>query len=146
MYVCLHSCCVTESSPAEKSDVWSFGVTVWEIFSRGKRPYRKLKLKDVQKFVYRGGRLAQPSGCPEEIFQLMLQCWAKDPLQRPSFTEIVQLLMTSMSAAPNVRDIGAVLEGQAVQTEDAEDESDEALQIEGAEALVKGYAYPQDHY
>eukprot|EP00051_Salpingoeca_urceolata_P006614 m.87444 g.87444 ORF g.87444 m.87444 type:complete len:684 (-) comp14909_c0_seq2:142-2193(-) len=131
---------------SEKSDVWSFGVTVWEIFSRGKRPYRKLKLKDVQKFVYRGGRLAQPSGCPEEIFQLMLQCWAKDPLQRPSFTEIVQLLMTSMSAAPNVRDIGAVLEGQAVQTEDAEDESDEALQIEGAEALVKGYAYPQDHY
>ncbi|XP_059172447.1 hepatocyte growth factor receptor-like [Physella acuta] len=67
-----------------KSDVWSFGVVLWEMLTRGVTPYPGVDGWDVINFL-RQRRLPPPHFCPEELYNLMMQCWAKDPNLRPSF-------------------------------------------------------------
>lgn len=57
-----------------KSDVWAFGVLLWEIATYGKTPYPGIELQDVYVFLERGSRMEQPQGCPEPIYRIMLQC------------------------------------------------------------------------
>ena len=73
------------------SDVWAYGVTVWEIFSAGAEPYASLGLGEIGAFVRGGGRLEPPSPdiCPAEVFTVLIApCWAADPMERPSFDEL----------------------------------------------------------
>ncbi|TSS11570.1 Tyrosine-protein kinase SYK [Bagarius yarrelli] len=58
-----------------KSDVWSFGVLMWEAFSYGQKPYKGMKGPDVIPMIESGKRLAAPASCPPEIYNLMLKCW-----------------------------------------------------------------------
>lgn len=73
---------------SEKSDVWAFGVTMWEIFSNGSEPYAAQSDADVVPFVTGGGRLPRPQRCPRQLYDLMLECWANDPAARPHFAAI----------------------------------------------------------
>jgi len=75
-----------------KSDVWSFGVVMWEIESGGKMPYSGLGGIEIVDFLKSGQRLKQPDGCPDNIYQIMTTCWSYDPLKRPSFGELVTSL------------------------------------------------------
>lgn len=68
----------------EKSDVWSFAVCLWELFTLGRMPYKDVE--DVLTFLSRGKRLAQPEYCNENIYQLMKSCWDMEAANRPSFT------------------------------------------------------------
>jgi serine/threonine protein kinase len=68
-----------------KSDVWSFGIVLWELFSYGKIPYAGMSNLIVAEKVLNGYRLTCPENCPEEIYNLMEQCWSVDPIDRPSF-------------------------------------------------------------
>jgi len=68
-----------------KSDVWSFGIVLYEIFERGKVPYSAMSNSETVEYVLKGNRLEQPSLCPEQVYKLMLQCWDIDPDRRPSF-------------------------------------------------------------
>jgi serine/threonine protein kinase len=58
-----------------KSDVWSFGVVMWEIFEYGAKPYAWLSNEEVVEKVQSGTRLGKPSNCSDEVFEIMTQCW-----------------------------------------------------------------------
>ncbi|KAG8576129.1 hypothetical protein GDO81_009779 [Engystomops pustulosus] len=75
-----------------KSDVWSFGILLWEIYSFGRVPYPRIALKDVVPRVERGYKMDAPDGCPAIVYELMKQCWHLDPNQRPSFRKLREQL------------------------------------------------------
>ncbi|OTF77993.1 hypothetical protein BLA29_012302 [Euroglyphus maynei] len=70
------------------SDVWMFGVCIWEIFMLGKKPFPGVKNPDVIGLIECGDRLSKPSRCPEQLYELMLKCWRYEPDRRPSFRVI----------------------------------------------------------
>ncbi|XP_069461752.1 protein-tyrosine kinase 2-beta isoform X2 [Ambystoma mexicanum] len=71
------------------SDVWMFGVCMWEILCFGKQPFFWLENKDVICVIEKGDRLPMPEVCPPTLFTLMTRCWTYDPNERPKFTELV---------------------------------------------------------
>uniref|UniRef100_A0A8C1GJF2 Tyrosine-protein kinase n=1 Tax=Cyprinus carpio TaxID=7962 RepID=A0A8C1GJF2_CYPCA len=74
-----------------ESDVWSFGVLLWETFSRGVTPYtipHNMNNQQTRDEVERGYRMPAPNNCPGEIYALMCQCWQYDPRNRPSFRKL----------------------------------------------------------
>ncbi|NXK65304.1 EPHAA protein, partial [Sylvietta virens] len=73
-------------SPA--SDVWSFGIVMWEVMSYGERPYWDMSHQDVLKAVEDGFRLPAPASCQPALHQLMLSCWQRERSQRPKFSQI----------------------------------------------------------
>ncbi|KAL1237506.1 Vascular endothelial growth factor receptor [Trichinella spiralis] len=69
-----------------KSDAWSFGIVLWEIFSMGETPYADQRPgAEFIRWLKAGNRLLQPSYAPEEIYRLMCQCWLSNPADRPDF-------------------------------------------------------------
>lgn len=75
-----------------KTDVWSFGVLLWEVFSLGLMPYTGLPNRDVMQLVTGGGRLDAPLGCPMPIYRVMADCWNPTPELRPSFSNLLDRL------------------------------------------------------
>lgn len=73
------------------SDVWSYGVTLWEMFSFGQQPYGDMKGIDAIQLVESGKRLERPEDCPDEIYQVMLDCWTYSPEHRPTFSHLVDV-------------------------------------------------------
>uniref|UniRef100_A0A3B3RF74 receptor protein-tyrosine kinase n=1 Tax=Paramormyrops kingsleyae TaxID=1676925 RepID=A0A3B3RF74_9TELE len=74
------------------SDVWSFGIVMWEVMAFGERPYWDMSNQEVMKAINEGFRLPAPMDCPSAVYQLMLQCWLQDRSKRPRFADIVSLL------------------------------------------------------
>lgn len=72
------------------SDVWSFGVTLWEMFALGAPPYGDLLNVDAIKLVDSGERLPQPDLCPAYIFAVMNSCWNYHPKERPTFAYLME--------------------------------------------------------
>ncbi|KAM7006286.1 ephrin type-A receptor 8 isoform 5-T5 [Tautogolabrus adspersus] len=83
---------ITYRKFSSSSDVWSYGVVMWEVMSYGERPYWNLTNRDVIKSVEEGYRLPAPMGCPAALHTLMLDCWQKDRNERPRFCQIVTVL------------------------------------------------------
>uniref|UniRef100_A0A8C5J6L1 Vascular endothelial growth factor receptor 1 n=1 Tax=Junco hyemalis TaxID=40217 RepID=A0A8C5J6L1_JUNHY len=76
-----------------KSDVWSFGVLLWEIFSLGASPYPGVQIdEDFCSRLKEGTRMRAPEQATEEIYQIMLDCWQSNPNDRPRFSELVKKL------------------------------------------------------
>uniref|UniRef100_A0A7N4V309 Tyrosine-protein kinase receptor n=1 Tax=Sarcophilus harrisii TaxID=9305 RepID=A0A7N4V309_SARHA len=71
------------------SDVWSFGVVLWEIATLAEQPYQGMSNEQVLRFVMEGGLLEKPDNCPDMLFELMRMCWQYNPKMRPSFLEII---------------------------------------------------------
>ncbi|XP_077439653.1 ephrin type-B receptor 3b isoform X7 [Vanacampus margaritifer] len=74
------------------SDVWSYGIVMWEVMSYGERPYWDMSNQDVINAVEQDYRLPPPMDCPTALHQLMLDCWLKERNLRPKFTQIVATL------------------------------------------------------
>ncbi|XP_066517625.1 ephrin type-A receptor 4 isoform X2 [Hoplias malabaricus] len=74
------------------SDVWSYGIVMWEVMSYGERPYWDMSNQDVIKAIEEGYRLPPPMECPVSLHQLMLECWLRDRSDRPKFSQIVNML------------------------------------------------------
>ncbi|KYO35608.1 hypothetical protein Y1Q_0013818 [Alligator mississippiensis] len=74
------------------SDVWSFGIVMWEVMSYGERPYWDMSNQDVIKAIEDGFRLPAPMNCQPPLHQLMLDCWQKDRNQRPRFSQVHSIL------------------------------------------------------
>ncbi|XP_017125057.1 tyrosine-protein kinase Shark [Drosophila elegans] len=72
------------------SDVWSFGVTIWEMFSLGAPPYGEISNVDAIKLVDSGERLPQPNLCPAYIYAVMQSCWKERPKDRPTFAYLTE--------------------------------------------------------
>ncbi|KAH7713027.1 TK/KIN6 protein kinase [Aphelenchoides avenae] len=71
-----------------KSDVWSFGVLMYEMFSAGATPYRDQHPTELSGFLASGNRLEQPQLSPTDVYDLMRECWLEKPNDRPSFEQI----------------------------------------------------------
>ncbi|XP_064836584.1 ephrin type-A receptor 7-like [Oncorhynchus masou masou] len=82
------------------SDVWSFGIVMWEVMSYGERPYWDMGNQDVIKAIEDGFRLPAPMNCPPHLHQLMLDCWQKERTERPTFSQIHSALSKSIRS-PN---------------------------------------------
>ncbi|XP_034066277.1 protein tyrosine kinase 2aa isoform X6 [Gymnodraco acuticeps] len=76
------------------SDVWMFGVCMWEILMYGIKPFQGVKNNDVIGRIENGERLAMPPQCPPTFYSLMTKCWSYDPSKRPRFTELKTQLNT----------------------------------------------------
>ncbi|XP_056116509.1 ephrin type-B receptor 3-like isoform X3 [Rhinichthys klamathensis goyatoka] len=74
------------------SDVWSYGIVMWEVMSYGERPYWDMSNQDVINAVEQDYRLPPPMDCPTALHQLMLDCWVKERNLRPKFSQIVNTL------------------------------------------------------
>uniref|UniRef100_E1BNE0 Tyrosine-protein kinase n=3 Tax=Bos TaxID=9903 RepID=E1BNE0_BOVIN len=73
---------------SSESDVWSFGILLWETFSLGVCPYPGMTNQQAREQVERGYRMSAPQHCPEEIFKIMMKCWDYKPENRPKFSEL----------------------------------------------------------
>ncbi|KAM8893773.1 tyrosine-protein kinase Fes/Fps isoform 2-T2 [Spinachia spinachia] len=71
-----------------ESDVWSFGVLLWETFSMGMTPYMSMTNQQTRDSVEKGYRMSAPNSCPVEISRIMSSCWQHDPKNRPSFKKL----------------------------------------------------------
>ncbi|KAF7201127.1 tyrosine-protein kinase receptor TYRO3 [Nothobranchius furzeri] len=72
-----------------QSDVWAFGVTMWEIMTRGQTPYPGVENSEIYEFLIKGERLKKPADCRDDIYELMHGCWSPVPKCRPSFQQLV---------------------------------------------------------
>ncbi|XP_065899211.1 uncharacterized protein [Dysidea avara] len=75
-----------------QSDVWSYGIVLYEIWSLGHEPYERLSITETLEKVDTGYRLPPPPGCPRAIYRVMIKCWNLEPKSRPQFGQITQLL------------------------------------------------------
>ncbi|XP_023208277.1 ALK tyrosine kinase receptor isoform X2 [Xiphophorus maculatus] len=75
-----------------KTDTWSFGVLLWEIFSLGYMPYPSRSNQEVLEFVTNGGRMDPPKNCPGPVYRIMTQSWQHQPEDRPNFSTILERL------------------------------------------------------
>ncbi|KAL6098404.1 fgfr4 [Pungitius sinensis] len=75
-----------------QSDVWSFGVLMWEIFTLGGSPYPGIPVEELFKLLKEGHRMDKPSNCTHELYMMMRECWHAVPTQRPTFKQLVEEL------------------------------------------------------
>ncbi|KAK6321728.1 hypothetical protein J4Q44_G00087040 [Coregonus suidteri] len=80
-----------------KSDVWSFGVLMWELLTRGASPYPEVDPYDITHFLLKGRRLPQPQFCPDALYSIMLECWDPEPELRPDFHTLGQEVLEILS-------------------------------------------------
>ncbi|KAG1939189.1 hepatocyte growth factor receptor isoform X1 [Pimephales promelas] len=81
-----------------KSDVWSFGVLLWELMTRGAPPYSDVNSFDITVFLLQGRRLLQPEFCPDALYNVMIECWHPKPERRPTFSELVSRIASIFSS------------------------------------------------
>ncbi|TKS71053.1 Ephrin type-A receptor 8 [Collichthys lucidus] len=99
---------------SSSSDVWSYGVVMWEVMSYGERPYWNLTNRDVIKSVEEGYRLPAPMGCPAALHTLMLDCWQKDRNERPRFCQIVTVLDKLIRNPENLKSMDTLCRSQVL--------------------------------
>ncbi|XP_050536489.1 activated Cdc42 kinase-like isoform X2 [Daktulosphaira vitifoliae] len=87
--------CISYLRFTSASDVWAYGVTLWEMFSYGFQPWAALTGQQILEAIDEPNfqRLEQPDCCPKEYFNVMSKCWQHDPLKRPRFSELVNILL-----------------------------------------------------
>ncbi|CAD5227544.1 unnamed protein product [Bursaphelenchus okinawaensis] len=74
------------------SDVWSFGVFMWELFTCGQQPFVDCNSEEIPSILQTGTRLGQPYNCPDEMYSIMYSCWNQAPLERPTTGQLQQNL------------------------------------------------------
>ncbi|KAJ8400954.1 hypothetical protein AAFF_G00389110 [Aldrovandia affinis] len=84
-----------------QSDVWSFGVLLWEIFTLGVSPYPGVPVEELFKLLKEGHRMDKPSTCTHELYMMMRDCWHAVPSQRPTFKQLVEDLDRTLAMTSN---------------------------------------------
>lgn len=91
--------CIRHRIFTSKSDVWAFGVTIWELLTYGLRPYAEIEAKDLVIAIEKGQRLPQPQICTLDIYMVLLSCWLLDANARPTFKQLHERFV-EMSSDP----------------------------------------------
>ncbi|XP_051550183.1 activated CDC42 kinase 1-like isoform X2 [Myxocyprinus asiaticus] len=84
--------CLCVGSFSHASDVWSFGVTLWEMFTYCEEPWMRLSGRQILYRVERGERLVRPPDCPQELYSVMRKCWAYNSTDRPTFSQLTTMV------------------------------------------------------
>ena len=92
-----------------KSDVWSFGVVLYEIITYGRSPYPGMTNVQVLEALQQGYRMLRPMGCPDKLYDLMLDCWREDPASRPTFETLRWQLEEFFTSEPIFADLSCVV-------------------------------------
>ncbi|XP_015419273.1 PREDICTED: tyrosine-protein kinase Mer isoform X1 [Myotis davidii] len=92
-----------------KSDVWAFGVTMWEIATRGMTPYPGVQNHEMYDYLLHGHRLKQPEDCLDELYEIMHSCWRAEPLDRPTFSMLRLQLEKFLESLPEAQDKAEVV-------------------------------------
>lgn len=79
------------------SDVWSYGVVLWEMATLASQPYQGLSNDQVLRYVIDGGVMERPENCPDKLYELMRLCWEYSPNERPAFVDLVYMLLPDIS-------------------------------------------------
>ncbi|CAM4621191.1 high affinity nerve growth factor receptor [Lepidochelys kempii] len=88
-----------------ESDIWSFGVVLWEIFTYGKQPWYQLSNTEAIECITQGRELERPRTCPSEVYDIMQGCWQREPQQRQNIKEIHSRLQALVKAPPVYLDV-----------------------------------------
>ncbi|NXM57236.1 MERTK kinase, partial [Illadopsis cleaveri] len=92
-----------------KSDVWAFGVTMWEIATRGMTPYPGVQNHEIYEYLFHGQRLKKPEDCLDELYEIMSECWRADPATRPTFSQLKVQLEKLLENLPSAKAHGDVI-------------------------------------
>ncbi|XP_022080786.1 fibroblast growth factor receptor-like isoform X2 [Acanthaster planci] len=113
-----------------QSDVWSFGILLWEIITLGGTPYPSVPVEKMFDFLKSGKRLEQPQNCSLEIYHIMRECWHTSPGQRPTFFDLVEDLarIISLSSTQDYLDLEALGDAPVTTFVDAEFDSGNSSQ------------------
>ncbi|XP_072284783.1 insulin receptor-related protein [Pyxicephalus adspersus] len=110
------------------SDVWSFGVVLWEIATLAEQPYQGMANEQVLHFVIDNGILEKPENCPERLHKLMRWCWQKNPKNRPSFIQILESIKEDLK--PSFQEVSFFYTGYRKHRESTEVSDTEADQCQ----------------
>uniref|UniRef100_A0A914DB92 Protein kinase domain-containing protein n=1 Tax=Acrobeloides nanus TaxID=290746 RepID=A0A914DB92_9BILA len=110
---------------SEKTDVWSYGILLYEMFSIGQQPYACIEMSRGHKFTQQellvflqsGGRLEKPILCPENLYTLMESCWKEDPVERCSFKQIRESLLKMLEELDEIYGYVQIQEDENFRTE-----------------------------
>jgi fibroblast growth factor receptor 3 len=113
-----------------QSDVWSFGILLWEIITLGGTPYPSVPVEKMFDYLKSGKRLEQPQNCSLEIYHIMRECWHTSPGQRPTFFDLVEDLarIISLSSTQDYLDLEALGDAPVTTFVDAEFDSGNSSQ------------------
>uniref|UniRef100_A0A8C3TMK1 Tyrosine-protein kinase Mer n=1 Tax=Catharus ustulatus TaxID=91951 RepID=A0A8C3TMK1_CATUS len=92
-----------------KSDVWAFGVTMWEIATRGMTPYPGVQNHEIYEYLFHGQRLKKPEDCLDELYEIMSECWRADPAARPTFSQLKAQLEKLLENLPSAKARGDII-------------------------------------
>eukprot|EP00118_Oscarella_pearsei_P024028 m.296774 g.296774 ORF g.296774 m.296774 type:complete len:595 (+) comp40765_c0_seq4:1891-3675(+) len=106
-----------------QSDVWAFGVTLWEIMTLAEVPYAGMSSREVANEVKKGLRLEKPLDCLNETYDLMLECWNAEPQERPKFENIILCLEKTLQSLTGIDycDFDESKENEGVEEGDTDD-------------------------
>ncbi|CAB1451180.1 unnamed protein product [Pleuronectes platessa] len=110
------------------SDIWSFGVVLWEISTLSEQPYQGLTNEQVLRFVMDGGLLEKPQSCPDMLFELMRMCWQFNPKMRPAFVEIISSIKDELE--PSFKEVSFFYSADNKPTEEQQVHLDKMDSIE----------------
>lgn len=89
-----------------ETDMWAYGVVLWEIFSCGQTPYKTLSNPEVIQRILKAKPIPKPAHCPDDFYRIMLACWQKEPQMRPTFREVSRQLEKIEMMSPQPRGRG----------------------------------------
>uniref|UniRef100_A0A674B0M2 Receptor protein-tyrosine kinase n=1 Tax=Salmo trutta TaxID=8032 RepID=A0A674B0M2_SALTR len=124
-----------------QSDVWSYGVTVWEMMSFGAEPYATMQPQDVPSVLEKGERLPQPHICTIDVYMVMVKCWMIDENIRPTFKELANDFIRMARDPPRYLVIKAG-PGESHQRDSELDNLEAGLEDQDEEGLEDGLATP----
>lgn len=82
---------------SSSSDVFSYGVVLWEMATLASQPYQGLSNDQVLRYVIEGGVMERPENCPDKLYELMRRCWQHRPTARPTFMDIITMLLEDVN-------------------------------------------------
>ncbi|XP_071661696.1 tyrosine-protein kinase Mer isoform X2 [Patagioenas fasciata] len=109
-----------------KSDVWAFGVTMWEIATRGMTPYPGVQNHEIYEYLFHGQRLKKPEDCLDELYEIMSACWRADPAARPTFSQLKVHLEKLLENLPALRSRGDAIYINTSLPEDSPDSTQDS--------------------
>eukprot|EP00052_Salpingoeca_macrocollata_P024328 m.217135 g.217135 ORF g.217135 m.217135 type:complete len:757 (-) comp22233_c0_seq3:42-2312(-) len=135
----------------QASDVWSFGLVLWELATHGKKPFRDFPNAALADKLENGHRPDQPVGCSAEFYEVMADCWALSPQDRPNFELLWRMLSDLYNASREgstvpARDVGLFVVSKNATAASADTQDDLYESVGGAMQERGGYAAPQDAY